>query len=154
MTKDLDTTRPVSGNDGWEHAETDLCTLHDYNPSHALRRRYRALDTALDPAAHPRPLYLPGYAYRGEPVIMSEFGGVALAGATGFGWLEASDPEKLLDTYRELVQALMDPGPVTGFCYTQLTDVEQEQNGLLTFDRRPKVDPDRIRAATVIPKRY
>jgi hypothetical protein len=47
----------------------------------------------------------------------------------------------------------MDPGPVQGFCYTQLTDVEQEQNGLLTFDRVPKVDPELIRPITQTPKR-
>jgi len=58
-----------------------------------------------------------------------------------------------VSTYRELVEALMDRGPVEGFCYTQLTDVEQEQNGLLTFDRRPKVDPELIRAITATPKR-
>ena len=46
----------------------------------------------------------------------------------------------------------MDHGPVEGFCYTQLTDVEQEQNGLLTFDRRPKADPELIRAITETPK--
>jgi beta-galactosidase/beta-glucuronidase len=153
MTKELDPTRPVSGNDGWEHTETDLCTLHDYNPAHALRRRYRQLETALDPAAHPHPLYLRGYEFRGEPVIMSEFGGVALAGASGFGWSEADDPDDLLTTYREMVSALMDPGPVEGFCYTQLTDVEQEQNGLLTFDRQPKVDPELIRQVTEMPKK-
>ena len=154
MTKGLDPTRPVVGNDGWEHAKTDICTLHDYNPAHALRRRYRKLDTAFDPAAHPHPLYLKGYEYRDEPVMVTEFGGVAVAGPPGFGWLEARDPEDLLATYREMVEGLMDPGPITGFCYTQLTDVEQEQNGLLTYDRRPKVDPERIRAVTETPKRY
>ena len=153
LTKDLDPTRPVVSNDGWEHTQTDLCTIHDYNPAHALRRRYRAVDTALDPAAHPRPIYLPGFEYSGEPLMVSEFGGVALAGASGFGWLEASDPSDLLATYRELVEALMDRGPVEGFCYTQLTDVEQEQNGLLTSDRRPKADPELIRAITATPKR-
>ena len=153
QTKDRDGTRPVVSNDGWEHTRTDLCTIHDYNPAHALRRRYRALDTALDPAAHPRPIYLPGHEYEGEPLMVSEFGGVALAGGPGFGWLEASGPEGLLSTYRELVEALMDEGPVEGFCYTQLTDVEQEQNGLLTFDRRPKADPALLRAVTTTPKR-
>ena len=86
-------------------------------------------------------------------MIISEFGGVALAGSSGFGWLEAAGPDGLLATYREMVEALMDRGPVEGFCYTQLTDVEQEQNGLLTFDRRPKVDPDLIKAVTETPKR-
>ncbi len=152
-TKRLDPSRPVVSNDGWQHTTTDLCTIHDYNPAHALRRRYRGVGTALDPAAHPHPLYLPGFEYRGEPLMVSEFGGVAVAGGTGFGWLEASGPEDLVSTYRELVEALMDKGPVEGFCYTQLTDVEQEQNGLLTFDRRPKADPELIRAITETPKR-
>jgi hypothetical protein len=78
---------------------------------------------------------------------------VALTGASGFGWLEASGADGLLATYRELVEALMDPGPVEGFCYTQLADVEQEQNGLLTFDRIPKVDPELLRPVTTTPKR-
>jgi hypothetical protein len=62
-------------------------------------------------------------------------------------------PGELLDTYRALVEALMGQGPVEGFAYTQLTDVEQERNGLLTFDRQPKVDPAQLREATRIPKR-
>jgi hypothetical protein len=52
-----------------------------------------------------------------------------------------------------MVEALMQPGPVEGFCYTQLTDIEEEQNGLLTFDRRPKVDPSLLRSITEMPKR-
>jgi beta-galactosidase/beta-glucuronidase len=153
QTRAADPSRPVVPNDGWEHSETDLCTVHDYNPPHALRRRYRGPATALEPAAHPRPIYLPGYAYRGEPMMVTEFGGIALAGGPGFGWLEATGSDELLATYRELVEALMDRGPVEGFCYTQLTDVEQEQNGLLTFDRKAKADPELIRAITATPKR-
>ncbi len=153
MTKEADPSRPVVENDGWEHTRADLCTVHDYNPAHALRRRYRAMATALDAAAHPHPIYLPGHEYRGEPLMVTEFGGVAIAGGSGFGWLEASGADDLVATYRELVEALMDAGPVEGFCYTQLTDVEQEQNGLLTFDRRPKADPSLLRAITETPKR-
>jgi hypothetical protein len=51
-----------------------------------------------------------------------------------------------------MVEALMQPGPVEGFCYTQLTDVEEERNGLLTFERRPKVDPEQLRRVTETPK--
>jgi beta-galactosidase/beta-glucuronidase len=153
LTKELDGSRPVVSNDGWEHTETDLCTLHDYNPAHVLRRRYRSLKGALEVAAHPRPLYIGGQEYAGEPVLVSEFGGVALAGSAGFGWQEAAGPDGLLETYREMVEALMDEGPVEGFCYTQLTDVEQEQNGLLAFDRTPKVDPALIRPITETRKR-
>jgi beta-galactosidase/beta-glucuronidase len=148
LTHALDGTRPVMSNDGWEHATSDLCTLHDYGPADELAQRYRAVESALEPDARPHPPYLPGYKYQGEPVIVSEFGGVALAGSGGFGWSEAAGGEGLLKTYREMVEALMGPGPVEGFCYTQLTDVEQERNGLLTFDRQPKVDADRLRPIT------
>ncbi|HET7466356.1 MAG TPA: glycoside hydrolase family 2 TIM barrel-domain containing protein [Candidatus Dormibacteraeota bacterium] len=153
FTHDLDGTRPVISNDGWEHTHTDMCTLHDYNPAHALKRRYGRLYTALDAAAHPKPLYLPGYEYGGEPLVVSEFGGIALARSGGFGWSEAENTEEFVDTYREMVEALTQPGPVEGFGYTQLCDVEQERNGLLTFDRKPKADIERLREITETPKR-
>lgn len=154
LTHQRDGTRPVVSNDGWKHALTDLCTLHDYAGADVLRGRYRSLEFALDPKARPEPPYLPGFSYRGEPVLVSEFGGVALAGSNGFGWSEAVDSAALLDTYRSMVEALMEPGPVEGFCYTQLTDIEQEQNGLLTFDRRPKVAPALLRKVTETPKQH
>ncbi len=153
ITQELDGTRPVVSNDGWLHAITDLCTLHDYSAAHVLRERYQSLDSALEPTAREQPPYLPGYAYRGEPVVVSEFGGVALAGSSGFGWSEVAGAGELLNTYRDMVEALMRPGPVEGFCYTQLTDVEQEQNGLLTFHRRPKVELGLIRRVTETAKK-
>jgi beta-galactosidase/beta-glucuronidase len=154
LTHDLDGgNRLVMSNDGWEHTRSDLCTLHDYAAADVLSGRYRSLDTALDPTARPRPPYLAGYRYQGQPVLVTEFGGVALAGSGGFGWAEVDGAEGLLQTYREMVEALMAPGPVEGFCYTQLTDVEQEQNGLLTFEREPKVDPALIRPITQTAKR-
>ncbi len=153
FTHDIDGTRPVISNDGWEHTQTDMCTLHDYNPGHALKRRYGRLYTALDAAAHPKPLYLPGYEYRGEPLLVTEFGGIALAHSGGFGWSEAANVDEFVETYREMVEALTQPGPVEGFGYTQLTDVEQERNGLLTFDRKPKADIDVLREITELPKR-
>lgn len=153
LTHELDGTRPVMANDGWEHTTSDLCTLHDYGPADELSLRYRSLESALAPDARPHATYLPGYAYRGEPVVVSEFGGVVLAGSGGFGWSEVAGGEALLNTYREMIEALMAPGPVEGFCYTQLTDVEQERNGLLTFDRQPKVDPAAVRPITQTAKR-
>jgi beta-galactosidase/beta-glucuronidase len=152
VTHELDPTRPVASNDGWDHATTDLCTLHDYATADVLRSRYRSVDSALDPSFRPHPPYLPGYAYRGEPIILSEFGGVALAGAGGTFYSEAQGPDRLLQVYQEMIEALMDPGPIQGFCYTQLTDVEQEKNGLLTFERRPKINPARVRPITQLPK--
>ena len=153
LTRELDPTRPVVSNDGWQHATTDLCTLHDYATAPELARRYRTLESTLEPSGRALPPYLPGYSYRGEPVIVSEFGGVALVGAKGWHYSEAPGATGLLETYREMVDALMDAGPVEGFCYTQLCDVEQEMNGLLTSERLPKIDPDLVRPVTQTGKR-
>jgi len=153
ITKELDGERLVMSNDGWQHAKSDLCTLHDYSAANVLRRRYSNLESALEAGAREEPPYLPGYSYHGEPIVVSEFGGIALEGGK-FGYTKAAGADALLETYREMVEALMQPGPVEGFCYTQLTDIEEEQNGLLTFDRRPKVDLDRLRSITETPKAY
>jgi len=153
LTHDLDRTRPVVSNDGWEHALTDLLTLHDYEPPAVVAQRYRRLDSALEVGANGHAAFGPGYSYSGQPLLVSEFGGLRIAGPGGWGWLEVKDRDEFLQVYRGLVAGLMEPGPVQGFCYTQLTDVEQEQNGLLTFDRVPKVDPELLRPLTQTPKR-
>ena len=153
LTKELDGTRPVVSNDGWEHALTDLCTVHDYSPPETLARRYRSLSSALDGSAAGRRIFDPGFEYRGEPVLVTEFGGLHIAGSAGWGWLQVPDEEAFASSYGRALAALMQPGPVQGFCYTQLTDVEQERNGLVTADRTPKVDPGRIAPATRAPKR-
>ena len=153
LTHGLDSTRPVVSNDGWEHALTDLCTLHDYSPPAVLARRYAGIESALQQSADGHPAYNPGYRYRGEPLMVTEFGGLQLAGAGGWGYVEVAGGNEFRDVYRGLIEALLEAGPVEGFCYTQLTDVEQERNGLLGFDRVPKVDPGLIRPITQTPKR-
>jgi hypothetical protein len=75
-----------------------------------------------------------------------------MAGSAGWGYLAADDPEQFARTYERLVAAVMQGGPTQGFCYTQLTDVEQEQNGLLRYDRTPKIDPVLIRPLTQMAK--
>ena len=149
----VDGTRPVVSNDGWEHALTDLCTLHDYGAPGDLRGRYRTRASALDPGGRSLPPYLPGYHYRGEPMLVTEFGGLAREGSGGWNYGEVTGGQELLRSYAEMVGALMDEGPVEGFCYTQLTDIEQERNGLLTFDRRTKVDPAALLPFTQTAKR-
>ena len=152
LTRHLDPTRPVISNDGWEHTLSDLCTLHDYGSPAELQRRYRSLQTALEPSGIRRPPYLRGYRYRGEPVVVSEFGGLKLGRSDGWGYRDVSDRDEFLRVYRGLICALMDSGPVEGFCYTQLTDVEQERNGLFTAGRDFKIDPALIRQITQTPK--
>lgn len=152
LTHELDTTRPVVSNDGWEQALTDLCTIHDYSAPDLLARNFRTLDTALTTRSSGHAPYDPGYGYRGEPLLVTEFGGVRFAESGGWGYLEVANREQFVSTYRALIRALMSEGPVEGFCYTQLTDIEQEQNGLLAFDRTPKIDPQAIHPITQLPK--
>ena len=149
LTKSLDRSRPVVSNDGWEHAKTDLCTIHDYGSPDGLSRRYATPESSVTVRPHNRPIYVPGHAYRGEPILISEFGGIAFSGdQEGWGYSTVASAEEFLERYESLITALLQSESVQGFCYTQLTDVEQEVNGLLTYNRKPKVDPARIRKIT------
>jgi len=74
LTHELDGSRPVVSNDGWEHAVTDLCNLHDYSGPDDFARRYRSLELILDGQASGHQPYDPGFAYRGEPLLVTEFG--------------------------------------------------------------------------------
>ncbi len=97
--------------------------------------------------------YQPGQAqhrpYEGQPYFVSEYGGIwwnpdGDAAAWGYGQRPRSK-EEFLDRYAALTQTLLGNPDICAFCYTQLTDVEQEVNGLYTYDRRPKFDPAIIR---------
>jgi beta-galactosidase/beta-glucuronidase len=153
LTRSLDSTRPVVSNDGWEHAISDLCNIHDYRDAEALAKSYATPESAVAAEPANRPVYAPGYAYRGEPILITEFGGIAFSGdERGWGYSTVADADEFLERYRSLVEALLRSSPVQGFCYTQLTDVEQEINGLLTYERKPKADLARIREITTRPK--
>lgn len=149
QTKALDSTRLVMANDGWEHVRSDLCTVHDYcGDAAALTARYTNLAEVLAFKPSGRVLYVPGSTYQGEPIFISEFGGIAYRthDEKGWGYTNADSPAALHSGYGQLVSALLSAPLVQGFCYTQLTDVEQEINGLLTFDRQPKLPVEMIRA--------
>jgi hypothetical protein len=149
LTRSLDGTRPVVSNDGWEHALTDLCTIHDYRDAGALRESYGTPESAIDARPARRPVYVAGHGYRGEPILITEFGGIAFSGdAQGWGYSTVAGVEEFLERYESLIAALLESGVIQGFCYTQLTDVEQEVNGLLSYDRTPKADLARIREVT------
>lgn len=153
LTRSLDRSRLIVSNDGWEHARSDLLTLHNYGNAKALRRMYGRAKPGRAPRPGERSAYVPGHAYQGEPVLITEFGGVALGGghAAGWGYHRARSARQFVARYRALVAALLRSATVQGFCYTQLTDIEQEVNGLLTSDRRHKVDPAAIREITAAP---
>ncbi|KAH0536189.1 hypothetical protein FGG08_006928 [Glutinoglossum americanum] len=84
----------------------------------------------------------------GQPTLVTEFGGTAVGGAEGWGYETAKTEDDLLSICADQVGALIDGEIVQGFCYTQLTDIEQEVNGLLTYDRRHKLDPEKARSIT------
>jgi len=144
QTKALDPTRPVSGNDGWEHVVSDLLTVHDYSSNASLlAARYRdqgSVQTTLEtfkPGG--RSILLKEMLHWDQPVILSEFGGARYSPTRdGWGYDEARSPEELLEKYRALVAAASQPG-LAGFCYTQFTDTFQERNGLLFMNREAKV---------------
>lgn len=157
LTKALDPTRPVISNDGWEHAESDLLTIHDYATTGAeLRRSYAdeasvdALVAGLGPAG--RRLALLPAARDGAPVMVTEFGGVSFAAgapADSWGYSVATTEAHFEERLRDLVGALHDSPVLAGFCYTQLTDTRQETNGLTDEHRRPKLPVETLREIIV-----
>lgn len=148
MTKSLDQTRPVVSNDGWEHVRSDLCTIHDYESRESvLRERYGTVESAVAARPAGRKIYAGEQAYRGEPILVTEFGGISFRKSEweGWGYSSATDEVDFLERLRAVTSPLLESPVVAGYCYTQLTDVEQEINGLLTYDRRPKVPLEWIR---------
>ena len=147
--KSLDSTRPVVSNDGWEHTSaTDLLTIHDYSSSkEALKERYKTVESSIQAMPADRKMLVEG-KYENQPVLITEFGGISYQKdkQKGWGYSNATDDEDFIRRYNDVVSALLESSVVQGFCYTQLTDVEQEINGLLTFSRKPKVDTNIIKA--------
>lgn len=151
LTKAHDNTRPVITNDGWEHTCSDVITLHDYDGdgAHMLTRYNDGLVGILsNKIAHGQYkfAFAQGNEYAGQPVIISEYGGVAMANGDGWGYNgKVADEAALIRKYDDLTSTVKSMKNVCGYCYTQLTDVYQEVNGLLDADHNPKVDLSKIR---------
>lgn len=151
LTKALDSMRPVIVNDGWEHTISDIITLHDYvEYGDEFLKRYRDKekvvqnDLAFNNFKH---AMAQGYPYNGQPIIISEYGGIAFNSEKGWGYgNQVKSEEEFLQRYESITQAIKDTPYISGFCYTQITDVQQEVNGLLTETREPKVDLSKIRS--------
>jgi beta-galactosidase/beta-glucuronidase len=154
LTHSLDATRPVIDNDGWEHVDTtDLFTLHDYaRTGEDMAAKYEGLkaDRTRIPRNGREALAF-GFNYNGAPLLMTEFGGIAFrqeatgaANEWGYSGVEPTR-EAFLKRLEGLLKALRSNPVWAGYCYTQLTDVEQEINGLLTADRKPKADPELLK---------
>lgn len=159
LTRTIDPSRPVVGNDGWESVSTDILTVHDYegDPKRLLAR-YSSADGADVPevlrTGFPagRLITLEDHPHTGQPLVLSEFGGIACRavgdGEGGWGYTVTATPEELRAAYEALLAAVHETSAFSGFCYTQLTDTFREANGLFTADREPKFDLDAMSRAT------
>jgi beta-galactosidase/beta-glucuronidase len=154
LTRTLDPTRPVIGNDGWESVATDILGIHDYDHDpERLARRYRGNDELPRLFRRERPggriLLLDGQQRTELPVVLSEFGGIALSSRPStWGYSRVPNAEELARRYERLMEAVHSIGLLSGFCYTQFADTYQEANGLLFANRQPKCDIGRLRDAT------
>jgi hypothetical protein len=155
LTKTLDPTRPVIGNDGWESVATDIIGIHDYDGDPAqLALRYHAEETRPRLFTRERPggrlLVLEGERHTDQPVMLTEFGGITYSPDHDgtWGYSRANSPIALADRYRTLLSTVHSLEFFSGFCYTQFADTYQEANGLLYADRTPKFPLEDICAAT------
>ena len=139
----LDPTRPCVDVSGGYHGRfTDLFDFHCYHTPEEISEYIQAIEERDELvmntlyAANPEPDTM----YDGTlPLNASEYGGVAYVAEGGWGYRTKSSEEEFVKDYIEATQRFLDCGKISGFCYTQLYDVEQEQNGFSTFDRQPKL---------------
>lgn len=155
LSKSLDGTRLVVGNDGWEMAKSDICSIHNYR--HGARDNViqhekfeksisnKDIMTASCPGN--RVIFLEGYENKKLPFLLTEFGGISFLTKEkdGWGYTSVTKEEDFLSEYQRIVEAIAKSEGLCGFCYTQLYDVEQEVNGLLTYTRKPKTDVKNIK---------
>jgi hypothetical protein len=152
-TKAADPTRPVLDTSGWTHrlAAADVYDVHDYEQDVETFAAHHAGAPAGGGLVNDSPRKSNSIARRGQPYLVSEFGGIWWQpGAEGDSWGYGDRPadiEAFYARFEGLCGALLDNPGVAGYCYTQLTDVFQETNGLYAFDRSEKFDRARLRAA-------
>jgi beta-galactosidase/beta-glucuronidase len=149
LTHAFDGSRPVIANDGWEHTATDILGIHDYAPDgHLLAARYADASEVGGWGPHEMRIFVGDSRHEGQPVMITEFGGISFHPAEGedwYGYGAVPDADAFAAKVDDLVRPLLANPAIIGFCWTQLTDTMQETNGLLTEQRRPKVDPGVLR---------
>ena len=158
ITKAIDKTRPVISNDGWEHTISDIITIHDYKQdADLLYNEYNDKELAVlnNQKAYNtiHKLFSGDYKYNGQPIIMSEYGGIALSSDKGWGYgKQVIDENEYLDRFAKLTKVIKNTKYICGYCYTQLTDVQQEINGLVDENRNDKFSNEIINAINSINK--
>jgi len=148
LTRAMDPTRPINDCSGYVHVETDIFTVHDYdqNPE-TFRQRY----ASVAPDGRDVFIRFPDISapYKGQPYVVDEYGGTFWtkehatkepAGSSRNKWGFGKSAEQVEELIGELTLILTSHPEIAGYCYTQLTDVEQEVNGVYTYDRQFKFD--------------
>ena len=163
LTRTLDPSRLVVGNDGWESSATDIIGIHDYDcdPDH-MHLRYGPEVTPKEVVdsrwTAGRLLTLDGFPHRGQPICLTEFGGIAYIPGTpdyrskDWGYARGHTAEEFEKMVCGVIEAARTTGMFSGFCYTQFADTFQEVNGLLYADRTPKIPLERVAAAVRGPR--
>ncbi len=137
VTKAMDPTRPVIDTSGNFHVGpyTDIYDIHDYDQN---------VETYTEHNGHGiHETFKDRQKWYGQPFFISEYGGIGWSldsGAWGYGNAPKTE-EEFIARYKGLTEAMLNNPDCCAFCYTQLYDVEQEQNGLMSYDRRFKFDP-------------
>ncbi|MDX2052848.1 MAG: glycoside hydrolase family 2 TIM barrel-domain containing protein [Polyangiaceae bacterium] len=151
LTKTQDPSRPVVGNDGWESVATDIIGIHDYDDRpERLARRYQVRDVLPQLLKRARPggrsLVLEGHSRREHPIVLSEFGGIALSDDREhtWGYSRTDTPAKFAEQFSALLEVVRSLEALAGYCYTQFADTFQETNGLLHADRSPKIPIEQV----------
>ena len=143
--------RPIITNDGWYHLGSDILSLHEYEQdSETVAKEYADKAYVVANKKINANFYgfafADGYRYGGQPVMISEYGGIGVEGKEGWGYGDKAENSREYETrLRKIVDSVMGIPYLTGCCYTQFTDVQQEVNGLLDADRRPKLPIKTIR---------
>jgi beta-galactosidase/beta-glucuronidase len=155
LTRTLDATRPVIGNDGWESVATDIIGIHDYEDDlQEIGQRYKSEEVVGRLFTRERPggrlLTIDGQPYAGQPIMLTEFGGIAFSSEqeATWGYSRSADAQAFGRQYSELLQVVRSLKLLSGFCYTQFADTYQEANGLLYADRTPKIPLEQVFVAT------
>jgi hypothetical protein len=156
LTKSIDPTRAVIGNDGWEAVANDIVTIHDYDSDpQRIERRYAGTGEnvpSLLRAERPgnKLLALTEFQYQQQPIMLTEFGGIAFSKTRSrtWGYSRAGNAREFAAIYYRLCSAVRASTLLAGFCYTQFADTYQEANGLLYMDRTRKIPLEQIAIAT------
>lgn len=154
--KSVDDTRLVVNNDGWELTKTDICAIHNYNHGNEndidtqeyFAKTMLTKEQLLSTRPSGKPIYANGFTHDDEtPILITEFGGIAydMVNPKGWGYTSVDNSQSLVSEYERIIDIFAKSEAIYGYCYTQLCDVEQEVNGLLTYNREPKCDVKEIK---------